>query len=155
MFINRKLDHPGQRIVDHLCHVACSHAGVSVTAVPARHIGLACGYVIEAEGRTVYFAGDTQLGPHLRAIGERFHLDLALLPLRPLRLVPVMRPKDIVPAVRALGSPAVALIHLCQVGNWLRFLALPDPVPEVAELLAREAPEVQLKSWKAGVPLFL
>lgn len=66
--------------------------GIRVTAVPAQHFsgrGLAdrnrslwCGYVFEAEGAKVYFAGDTGYSPDFTAIGQRFApIDLALLPI--------------------------------------------------------------------------
>ena len=65
--------------------------GVKITAVPARHQGgrwmidsffrPANGYIIEGEGGTVYFAGDTARKNDFTQIGRRFHIDLALLPI--------------------------------------------------------------------------
>ncbi|MBC8083811.1 MAG: metal-dependent hydrolase [Hymenobacter sp.] len=43
--------------------------------------GLAGGFLIEAEGKTIYFAGDTALTYDMKLIGERYRLDLALLPI--------------------------------------------------------------------------
>lgn len=67
-------------------------SGVMVTAVPAQHWSkrgpldtnrsLWCGFVIEAGGQRVYFAGDTGYGPHFREIGERLGpFDACLLPI--------------------------------------------------------------------------
>ncbi len=61
-------------------------------AVPALHFSarglfdrnktLWCGYVIEAPGRTIYFAGDTAFGEHFEQIREHFGPPhLALLPI--------------------------------------------------------------------------
>ena len=62
-------------------------AGLRIPAVPARHrvgwVGsrLAVGYVIEGDGPTVYFAGDTGYGPFFADIGARLRPELALLPI--------------------------------------------------------------------------
>src|SRR3954464_3238885 len=70
--------------------------GVRVTAVPVKHGGgrylidqlwnhAHTGYVIEAAGRTVFFAGDTAADPaDFEEIGRRFPgIDLALIPIAP------------------------------------------------------------------------
>lgn len=70
---------------------------VRITAVPARHftgrygfdrdwmgdIGYT-GYVIEYQGITIFFAGDTGYDPELfKEIGRRFKIDLAIIPIAP------------------------------------------------------------------------
>ena len=71
--------------------------GVRITAVPAQHftgrygfdaawlgsLGYT-GYVIEVEGITVFFAGDTGYNSELfKEIGRRFKIDLAIVPIAP------------------------------------------------------------------------
>jgi len=67
-------------------------AGARVTYVPAQHFSsrglhdlnqcLWGGFVVEAEGAVVYFAGDSGYCPHFADIGRRFpRIDLALLPI--------------------------------------------------------------------------
>jgi L-ascorbate metabolism protein UlaG (beta-lactamase superfamily) len=67
-------------------------AGACVTYVPAQHFSartlydrnrsLWGGFVIQAHGATVYFAGDSGYCPYFAEIGRRFpRIDLALLPI--------------------------------------------------------------------------
>jgi len=69
-----------------------SFPNLTVHCVPALHFSargiydrnktLWCGYVIESQGRLVYFAGDTAFGPHFAQIREKFGVPrLALLPI--------------------------------------------------------------------------
>ncbi|HSI89800.1 MAG TPA: metal-dependent hydrolase [Adhaeribacter sp.] len=43
--------------------------------------GNPAGYVVQAEGKTIYFAGDTALTYDMKIIGEQFAVDYALLPV--------------------------------------------------------------------------
>jgi len=71
--------------------------GIRITAVPALHftgrygfdaawlgtLGYT-GYVVEVDGTTVFFAGDTGYNPELfKEIGKRFKIDLAMIPIAP------------------------------------------------------------------------
>lgn len=85
---------------------------VRVTAVPASHIAITRGFVVEAEGRTIYFAGDTYYRRFMKEIGARFTLDLALLPVATFRIPMTMGECGALRAVRALSPKAVIPIHL-------------------------------------------
>ncbi len=82
-----------------------------------RNRTLWCGYVIEAEDRIVYFAGDTAFGGHFASIRERFGAPrLALLPIGAYDprwfMSPVhMSPEDAVRAHRILGAGTSIAIH--------------------------------------------
>jgi L-ascorbate metabolism protein UlaG (beta-lactamase superfamily) len=75
---------------------AVEREGVRITAVPVQHgdgrfalDGLYhhhahTGYIVEYRGMTVFFAGDTAYHPsYFKQIGQRFRIDLALLPMGP------------------------------------------------------------------------
>jgi L-ascorbate metabolism protein UlaG (beta-lactamase superfamily) len=76
-----------------------------------------CGYVVEAAGRTVYFAADTAFGEHFERIRERFGSPhLALLPIgayepRWFMSSVHMNPEDAVRAHRILGARTSIAIH--------------------------------------------
>ncbi|GAA4374875.1 metal-dependent hydrolase [Hymenobacter koreensis] len=62
----------------------------TVKMVPAAHSssmpdgsygGVAGGFIIESEGKTLYFAGDTALSYDMKLIGEQHSVDVALLPI--------------------------------------------------------------------------
>ncbi len=101
--------------------------GGTIHCVPALHFSarglfdrnrtLWCGYVIEAEERTIYFAADTAFGDHFGQIRERFGPpDLALLPIGAYSprwfMSPVhMAPEEAVRAHKILGAKTSIAIH--------------------------------------------
>ena len=101
--------------------------GATVHAVPAYHFSgrglfdrnrtLWCGYMIESDFGTVYFAADTGFGPHFAWIRERFGAPrVALLPIGAYAprwfMKPVhMNPEDAVEAHRILGAATSIAIH--------------------------------------------
>jgi L-ascorbate metabolism protein UlaG (beta-lactamase superfamily) len=94
--------------------------GVRITAVPAQHFSGRygfdilwnsgkgyTGYVIQYKGKTVYFAGDTGYRDSLfTQIGQRFRIDVALLPIAPLEPREMMSRVHLDPqrAVQAFGE---------------------------------------------------
>ncbi len=85
---------------------------VRVTVTPAYHLAIPCGFVLEAEGKAVYFAGDTYYGGFMKQIGARFRLDLALMPVTTFRVPMTMGEKSAARAVEALHPRTVIPIHL-------------------------------------------
>jgi L-ascorbate metabolism protein UlaG (beta-lactamase superfamily) len=71
---------------------AAARSDIWITAVPAQHFSgrsllttdktLWCGFMVQGNNGTVYFAGDTGTGPHLEQIVRQFpEIDLAILPI--------------------------------------------------------------------------
>ncbi len=86
--------------------------GVRITAVPASHITVTRGFVVEGEGRAIYFAGDTYYRPFMKEIGTRFALTAALLPVTKFRIPMTMGERSAIRAVEALSAETVIPIHL-------------------------------------------
>lgn len=84
----------------------------TVTAVPALHLAVTSGYVVESDGKSVYFAGDTYHGPFMREIGQRFQIDVALMPVTTFRIPMTMGEKAALRAVHDLTPSVVIPIHL-------------------------------------------
>ncbi|MGA7557673.1 MAG: MBL fold metallo-hydrolase [Terriglobales bacterium] len=89
-----------------------SFASVSITAVPARHVTFTVGYIIEADGKRIYFAGDTYLAGFMERIGREFGPDVALIPVTTFRIPMTMGETQAVEAVRLLAPQVVIPIHL-------------------------------------------
>jgi L-ascorbate metabolism protein UlaG (beta-lactamase superfamily) len=86
--------------------------GISIIAVPARHVTFTVGYVIEGENQRVYFAGDTYLASFMEKIGRELRPDVALIPVTTYLIPMTMGEAQAVQAVRMLSPKVVIPIHL-------------------------------------------
>lgn len=140
-----------------------SVGGAEVTGVPAEHNGRRgrwgseiepLGYVIRGDGRTVYFAGDTDLFDEMAGIGP---VDLALLPVwgwgpsvgeghldpeKAARAVELVRPRVVIPIHWGTFYPVGV--------RRLRPGPLAEPPHELARLVAAQAPEVEVRVLEPG-----
>lgn len=101
--------------------------GVGIYGVPATHFSsrgvfdrnrtLWCGYMLECQNRTIYFAGDTGFGAHFAQIRERYGApDVALLPIgadqpRWFMSAVHMGPEEAIRAHEILGAGTSIAIH--------------------------------------------
>jgi L-ascorbate metabolism protein UlaG (beta-lactamase superfamily) len=106
---------------------AAARSDMWVTAVPAQHFSgrspfgndktLWCGFVVQSNDATIYFAGDTGEGPHIHEIAKQFpEIDLALLPIGAFRpewfMGEVhMSPQEAVQAHLTLGATTSVASH--------------------------------------------
>lgn len=91
--------------------------GVRITAVPVKHfngrygfdMGLLnyntyTGFIIEYQGKTIFFGGDTGYGPdEFKEIGQKFNVDVALIPIAP------VEPHDFMSRVHAGPEEALQI----------------------------------------------
>lgn len=85
---------------------------VRITAVPAVHLGATRGYIIQAEGKTIYFSGDTFYSSFMKEIGRRFRLDASLIPVTTYRIPMTMGENGAVRATLDLRPDIVIPVHL-------------------------------------------
>jgi N-acyl-phosphatidylethanolamine-hydrolysing phospholipase D len=104
--------------------------GVRITAVPVKHFNgrygfdvawldhhTYTGYVIEYQGQTVFFAGDTGYDPEMfREIGRKFTIDIALIPIAPVEPRDFMMrvhidPKEALQIFEDVGAKFMIPIH--------------------------------------------
>jgi L-ascorbate metabolism protein UlaG (beta-lactamase superfamily) len=109
---------------------AIEEDGLRITPVPVQHFGGRygfdvlwsparpyTGYVIEYKGITVFFAGDTGYNPdNFKEIGQRFHIDVALLPIAPIEPREFMKrvhtdPVEALQAFEDLGAKIMIPMH--------------------------------------------
>jgi L-ascorbate metabolism protein UlaG (beta-lactamase superfamily) len=129
-------------------------AGLRITAVPVRHSGgryvvdalwnrASSGYVIQGEGRTVFFAGDTGYDPGaFKEIGRRFPgIDLALIPIAPARGGNRNHadPKEALQIFADVGARYMIPIH------FEAYHSTAIPLEEPRKVLAKEAERVGLE----------
>lgn len=127
-----------------------THDGVTITAVPALHghgrylvdrwnTRTFAGWVIEYQGLTVYFAGDTGFSPALAAeLDRRFDIDVALIPVGPagrarwierLRRDVHVTPEDALELFDACGAQWMVPIHF---GTFFQPAGMERPIIERA-----------------------
>lgn len=97
-------------------------SGLRITATPARHLGPENTYVIQMDGFTIFFGGDSRLIPAYTEVAHRFGpIDVAFLPINGVRLFglrTVMNPQEAVEACRILRPRVAVPIHYGLAAGW-------------------------------------
>jgi L-ascorbate metabolism protein UlaG (beta-lactamase superfamily) len=138
---------------------------IRITAAPARHGVPEITFVIQGDGKTVFFGADTLRIPELDEVPRRFPtIDLALLPVNGLRIRPAFNRQVVMSAEQAgeycaVLRPKLAVpIHYAFTAGAVRdrlFLKY-DGTPERFERSVTEhAPTTAVKVLAPGQPLTL
>lgn len=139
---------------------------VRVTATPARHAVPETTFVLQADGRTVFFGADTLRIPELDAIATRFtDIDLALLPINGLSIRPLLNRRLVMDAEEAADltrvlRPRLAVpIHYAFTAGPVRdrlILRLDRDRPDLYRDAAADlAPDTDVRILATGEPLAL
>ncbi len=134
----------------------------TIIAVPAKHIlSKPSGYIIKHNNKIIFFAGDTGLSDHFRIIGNKYSIDIALLPIGDyyprLWFIPGfkkmtrqrhMAPGDIPDANRMLNSKTIIPIH------WGTFkisgTSLNEPIEWLNEIIEKYKLQNKIKILNHG-----
>jgi len=61
--------------------VKMTFAAHSSSMADGTYAGVASGFMIETEGKTIYYSGDTALNQEMKLLGDLYKIDVALLPI--------------------------------------------------------------------------
>jgi L-ascorbate metabolism protein UlaG (beta-lactamase superfamily) len=136
---------------------------VKVTATPAEHGVPENSYVLEIDGLTLFFGGDTQLVPELSKVAEKFpSIDLALLSVNGLSVIgggrKVMTAEEAADLCAILKPKVAVPMHYTFKGSWFTdtFILSYDGTPErFAAAAQKVAPATQVRILEPGAPLSL
>lgn len=118
--------------------------GINITLVQAFHSstrGAPTGFVLKAEGKTIYHAGDTGLFGDMRLIGEFHRPDVALIPIGDYY---TMGPKEAAEAVKLIGPAVVIPIH------YKTLPVLKPSAENFIKIVKEKVPEVKVVALKPG-----
>jgi L-ascorbate metabolism protein UlaG (beta-lactamase superfamily) len=118
--------------------------GIRITLVQAFHSstrGAPTGFVITAEEKTLYHAGDTGLFGDMKLIGEIHHPDVALIPIGDYY---TMGPKEAAEAVKLIKPAVVVPMH------YQTFPVLESSAENFIKLVKEKAPKVKVVELKPG-----
>lgn len=125
------------------------HGKITVTAVPTKHYGFRLsglrytrcnGYIITDGTHTIYHPGDTAYGPHFKEIGQKYKIDVALLPIGAYRPQWMMKsrhmgPDEALQAFEDLGAKKMIPIH------WGSFKIATDGLDEAIGIFRKRTSE--------------
>lgn len=106
--------HIGGKLAFPFCTVKLFPAVHSSSADDVSSVGVPCSFVVVAEGKSIFHAGDTALFGDMKLIGEDSPLDVALLPIDGCYTMGI---DDAVKAVKLLKSKIVVPMHYGDSGS--------------------------------------
>jgi L-ascorbate metabolism protein UlaG (beta-lactamase superfamily) len=118
--------------------------GIRITMVQAFHSstrGAPTGFVIKAEEKTLYHAGDTGLFGDMKLIGEIHRPDVALIPIGDYY---TMGPREAAEAVKLIKPAVVIPMH------YQTFPVLESSAENFTKLVKKKVPKVKVVELKPG-----
>jgi L-ascorbate metabolism protein UlaG (beta-lactamase superfamily) len=118
--------------------------GIGISLVQAFHSsgrGAPTGFVIKAEGKTIYHAGDTGLFGDMKLIGEIHRPDVALIPIGDYY---TMGPREAAEAVKLIRPAVVIPMH------YQTFPVLEPSAENFMKIVKEKIPEVKVVALKPG-----
>ncbi len=118
--------------------------GIGITMVQAFHSstrGAPVGFVVKAEGKTIYHTGDTGLFGDMKLVGEIHRPDVALIPIGDYY---TMGPREAAEAVKLVNPAVVIPMH------YQTFPVLSPSSEGFIELVEERAPKVKVVALKPG-----
>jgi len=118
--------------------------GIGITLVQAFHSsnrGAPTGFIIRAEGKTIYHTGDTGLFGNMKLIGEVYRPDVALIPIGDYY---TMGSKEAAEAVKLIKSAVVIPMH------YQTFPVLSPSAEDFTKFVKEKAPKVRVVALKLG-----
>jgi L-ascorbate metabolism protein UlaG (beta-lactamase superfamily) len=118
--------------------------GIRITMVQAFHSstrGAPTGFVIKAEEKTLYHAGDTGLFGDMKLIGEIHRPDVALIPIGDYY---TMGPREAAEAVKLIKPAVVVPMH------YQTFPVLESSAENFTKLVKKKVPKVKVVELKPG-----
>lgn len=135
---------------------------LTITAAPAAHKVPEITFIIQANGSTVYFGGDSKLIPELRELPKRFpSIQLALLSVNGLRVLGeqvVMNPEEAAELAGLLAAEVAVPMHYRFKGSWFTdtFILGYDGTPErFLKAVKTTAADTQARILETGEVLHL
>jgi L-ascorbate metabolism protein UlaG (beta-lactamase superfamily) len=113
-----------------------THAFHSSSAPDGTYVGEPTGFVVEADGRRIYFAGDTNVFGDMALIARLYEPAVAVLPIGDYYTMGV---QEAALALELLGNPR------CLPGHWGTFPILTGTPAALAELTS-----AQVEQWRPG-----
>jgi L-ascorbate metabolism protein UlaG (beta-lactamase superfamily) len=132
----------------------CSHWGARFLADSHRAFG---GFVITVDGRTIFHCGDSAYFPGFKEIGERYKIDIALLPIgaydAPTGREVHMNPEQAVKAFIELGAKTLVPMHY---GSFpLSYEPMHEPPRRLLESARAEGVDKKVLVMTEGKPVVL
>jgi len=118
--------------------------GITISMVQAFHSstrGAPTGFVIKAEGKTIYHTGDTGLFGDMKLIGEIHRPDVALIPIGDYY---TMGPREAAEAVKLIKPTIVIPMH------YQTFPVLSPSAKDFTKFVKEKAPKVKVVALKTG-----